>query len=72
MLSLDNILQDSATDSLMCILQFKDLKWQKLKNYIEICKIESLNVTKKDKVTEKLAKKNESCTKCSWKYHQKV
>ena len=41
----------------MCILQFKDLKWQKLKNYPEICEIESLDVTKEDKVTEKLAKK---------------
>ena len=41
----------------MCILQLKDLKWQTLKNYPEIYEIESLNVTKEDKVTEKLAMK---------------
>ena len=41
----------------MCILQFKDQKWQKIKNYPEICEIEWLNVTKEDKITEKLEKK---------------
>ena len=41
----------------MCILQFKDLKWQKLKNYQEICEIKPLYITKEDKVTENLAKK---------------
>ena len=33
------------------------LKMEKLKNYLEICEIESLNVPKEDKITEKLAKK---------------